>query len=798
MPELTNPSEGLPPFDEADLQLLADRVLILQEYDILRNDENDLLFHIPFTMEGEAALAAFHYAGGEHGLLWKRDGDAVLCTSIHPEVRPLLDKQLVIYFCEGREPSTEEDDIHLAKIIRTPNVDSVLASLLRQFGDVPGRQRSKSDSAQADRLTRPDPVVRMAASENEDDDDCDHGSSSDDGDEADDLETSSDEDTPGPDAPGFRYGDLLRSDSRADTVETILGDCRRLAGCEPFKAYMEEWARMRPLLRPFRKNPEGPVEHLLFAIEPGCGCTTALKLLSRLMALDGPFGGKANAYGTDWQFGEQWLPDESAGVSDLDIETKTFADGLSDEAPGLLGLHMAHWLDKLHTPQFTRILEGCASLRHRIQFVFIIPFVDAGVLSRVHNRLSDQLNVRVIQFPPYTDTELIQVARERFGTYGYGWDGSAGDGFARLLRAERHDLRFYGVRTAQKLVTEILLWKLAHRAHSERLGGETISAADLPADPHASAGSGPSGFERLEALEGLQSIKRRLREMVGALQLERAAYERGEIAQTPCLHMLFTGPPGTGKTEVARILGQILREENLLPQGDLIEATRFDMVGQYIGQTGPKTIQLCRSAIGSILFIDEAYLLASGNGDGDNGDFGREALGALIAEMENNRDRLMVILAGYKEEMEQLFRMNPGLRDRVPHQLHFEPYDREVLARIAIRQLRSGQAVGDEAAELLARHFRALPGQLLLERDFGNARYVRNLTERIRMKAVLRRGRAVRPAPVAELPGTGHSAYSGQPASTVLEIQPIDVESALAELQAQSVGAGAPVRRFGF
>lgn len=797
MPDKEITRHNADPLTMADVEQLAATALVLNEYDILRNDGDDLLFHIPFIMgrptqtaDNPSETATFHYMGGEHGLLWKDPDHAVVCTSIHPELRALLRTREMIYVCETEGAPTDEDDTYFAVLRHTPNIDRVIETLLSRLSEDPRRLRVKSNPA-----TGENPLMLSGADAEDDsatpngtDDENDSATPSNGDDETDSAaspsETGDQETQPGDTA--FRFGNRLASDPHGDAIGDIMAAVGQLAGAAPYKAYLDEWVRMRPLLRPFRANPEGPVEHLLFAIDPGCGCTTALRHLSGLMALDGPYGGEKGPYGETWQFGEKWLPDESTGATDFDIDVKQFVDGLADEQPGVLGIHMSHWLDRLHTPQFTRVLEGCAKLRHRIQFVFIIPFVDPGILSRVHARLSDQLNVRVIPFPPHTDQALTDVARSRFKLYGCEWDESANEGFARLLRAERHDLRFYGIRTAHKLVTELLIRKLQHETgpetgHTKSPDARIISHRDFSADGPGNTGpASPTGFERLDALEGLQSIKRRLREIIGALRLQRSAHDRGETSEPPCLHMLFTGPPGTGKTEVARILGQILREEKLLPQGDLIEATRFDMVGQYIGQTGPKTIQLCRSAIGSILFIDEAYLLASGNGDGDNGDFGREALGALIAEMENQRDRLMVILAGYKEEMENLFRMNPGLRDRVPHQLHFEAYDRDVLARIAIRQLSLGQALAPEAAALLTSHFQGLPAQFLLQRDFGNARHVRNLTERIRMKAMLRAGQS-------------ETDWTGPP-----DILPIDVESALAEVRLQPEGSGGTDRRLGY
>jgi len=476
MPQPTHEQGGIPFFSEDDLETFVAHALILTEYDILRNDEDDLLFHLPCLLDGPDNEAVFHYNGGEHGLLWKTDDAMVVCTCIHPEIRKLLDEQIVVYVGEGERAVGEEDLIYPAKIIRTPNTDLVIGEVLARLADAPGRERTKASMGKApekENLLLPTPPPqenpllptppqkRKMLSTRELLQPLEDEPQTEDEQQPSDMETSPDDTAPEEGRTGFRFGNLLRDDPHEEAVQAILGECRQMAGAEPFKAYLEEWGRMRPLLRPLRKSPECPVEHLLFAIDPGCGCTKALNLLSRLMAVDGPFGGEPGDYG-DWHCGEQWLPDEYTGVSDLDIDTKQFADGFADEQPGVLGLHMEHWLEKLHTPQFTRILEGCAVLRHRIQFVFIIPFVDQGVITRVYNRLSDQLNVRIIPFPPHSDEALIQVARERFRQYGFAWDKTADAGFARRLRAERHDLRFYGIRTAHKLVTELLLEKL-HR-----------------------------------------------------------------------------------------------------------------------------------------------------------------------------------------------------------------------------------------------------------------------------------------------------------------------------------------------
>jgi SpoVK/Ycf46/Vps4 family AAA+-type ATPase len=269
------------------------------------------------------------------------------------------------------------------------------------------------------------------------------------------------------------------------------------------------------------------------------------------------------------------------------------------------------------------------------------------------------------------------------------------------------------------------------------------------------------GFEEMDSLIGLEDVKRRVRELVVSVEAARKLNEQRGGSAPPCYHMLFTGNPGTGKTTIARIIGKIFRENGLLRVGDLIETNRFDLVGEYIGQTGPKTVQMCRAAMGSILFIDEAYLLSTGRHD--DKDFGREAIGALVAEMENNRDRFMVILAGYSDEMETMLSANPGLRGRIPHRLHFPNYSREELFQIFKMQISRKFEYDDALITAAEDFFGSLTEDYLNDKEFSNARFVRNLVERIHIKALLRtRGEDL-------------------PAGTQLPVCAVDLETTLAD-----------------
>lgn len=239
-------------------------------------------------------------------------------------------------------------------------------------------------------------------------------------------------------------------------------------------------------------------------------------------------------------------------------------------------------------------------------------------------------------------------------------------------------------------------------------------------------------FKELEHLIGLQEVKRLLAEITAFVLIQNKRKQQQLRTDATALHMVFKGNPGTGKTTVARILGRILNDIGVLPKGHLVEAERADLVGEYIGHTAQKTREMIKKAQGGILFIDEAYTLAQGG----EKDFGRESIGCLVKSMEDNRDNLIIILAGYSDEMDGFLRSNPGLRSRFPLHINFCDYEAEELFSIAL------QMYTDRDYELSNRcrwKLKQLLAEFVRSRHphSGNARYVRNLVEKsIRLQAL--------------------------------------------------------------
>ena len=199
--------------------------------------------------------------------------------------------------------------------------------------------------------------------------------------------------------------------------------------------------------------------------------------------------------------------------------------------------------------------------------------------------------------------------------------------------------------------------------------------------------------------------------------------------------MRFTGAPGTGKTTVARILGRIFAENGILRNGYFFEYMSRDLCGEYVGQTAPKTAAICRDAYGSVLFIDEAYALYNGE---SNNDYGKEALATLISEMENHRDDMVVIMAGYRDDMDKLMEGNAGLRSRMPYQIDFPSYSKKQLTEIYMLMVRKHFEYEPELEQTAANFFDSLDQSYVDSQDFANARFVRNLYERTWSKAAIR------------------------------------------------------------
>ncbi len=258
--------------------------------------------------------------------------------------------------------------------------------------------------------------------------------------------------------------------------------------------------------------------------------------------------------------------------------------------------------------------------------------------------------------------------------------------------------------------------------------GQSVDLSALLADSRVN-----EVLEELDAeLIGLKPVKARIRDIAALLLVERARKQLGLIAGSPSLHMSFTGNPGTGKTTVALRMAQILHRLGYVRKGHLVAVTRDDLVGQYIGHTAPKTKEILKKAMGGVLFIDEAYYLYRPENERD---YGQEAIEILLQVMENQRDDLVVIVAGYKDRMDTFFRSNPGLSSRIAHHLDFPDYARDELEQIAAKMLEQMQyRLSDSGRDALQEY---IPLRMA-QPHFANARSIRNALDRARLRQASR------------------------------------------------------------
>jgi len=240
-------------------------------------------------------------------------------------------------------------------------------------------------------------------------------------------------------------------------------------------------------------------------------------------------------------------------------------------------------------------------------------------------------------------------------------------------------------------------------------------------------------LDELDAeLIGLAPVKARIRDIASLLLIDRMRSEQGLQSTPPSLHMCFTGNAGTGKTTVALRMASVLKQLGYVRKGHLVAVTRDDLVGQFIGHTAPKTKEIIKKAMGGVLFIDEAYALHKPENERD---YGQEAIEILLQVMENHRDDLVVIMAGYAEHMAKFFTSNPGMASRIAHHIDFPDYSEAELMQIAQLMLKQLNYCFDGEAEPAFARYVHLRRQ---QPNFANARSIRNALDRIRLRHATR------------------------------------------------------------
>lgn len=339
--------------------------------------------------------------------------------------------------------------------------------------------------------------------------------------------------------------------------------------------------------------------------------------------------------------------------------------------------------------------------------------------------------VRFYDFPNLSDENLVKILAKKLRNGGFDFDENISDSFSPCVQEARQNTVYQNGWICEKEIIPQILEKQASRLsrlpHISESDLKRITAEDLPV--RAKHKSVEEILSMLDELIGMNEVKKAVRELAQSIQNNQRRISLGLSAENPKIHIILTGNPGTGKTTVARILGKLFFAMKLLPSDKVLETSGLDLTAGYVGQTKDKVNELCDKAMGGVLFIDEAYYLAGTDGNANS--FASEAVGTILKRMEDDRGKFVVIAAGYKDEMQNFLRMNPGLESRFEHKIHIDDYNEEELFEILCLNIKKSQfsfALGaEDAARTAVASLCKNKGK-----DFANARAVRNLFDTIK------------------------------------------------------------------